>query len=106
MIELNVKIVGHELKQRKEKLEGGSVHEYDMLHVKMRGIGEDKTALTLELDPEAVVNYPLGDVCTATFEVRQTRLDLQSGSSIASASITIDGKTETFDGGLQAAVNS
>jgi hypothetical protein len=76
-VTINAKIVGHELKEEREKQPDGTVFTYDMLHVKMRGVGGDgKTRVTIVREPSEREKFPLGDVCEMRFEIRQTRLDL------------------------------
>jgi len=75
-VTINVKIVGHELKEEKEKLLGGGVHVYDMLHVRMKGVGGDKTRITLVVDPDQRDRFPLGDKGEVGFEIRQQRLPI------------------------------
>lgn len=76
-VTINAKIVGHELKEEKEKQADGSVVTYDMLHVKMRGVGSDgKTRVTIVREPSERETFPLGDICTTRFEILQTRLPI------------------------------
>ena len=73
-IQINIKIVGHELVEQKD----GDGEPYDMLKLKLRGIGDDrKTVSTLLLDPERKHDFPLGDKGELVFEIRQQRLPLE-----------------------------
>lgn len=78
----NVKIVGHELVEEKEKMADGTVYAFDMLHVKMRGYGEDKkTRMTLVVDCARALEFPLGEKAEIAFEIRQQRLNLSTAVS-------------------------
>lgn len=79
MITINVKIVGHELVETKEPsdIKGVPPTVYDMLHVKMRGVGSDKkTRATLVVDPNQREKFPLGDKGEIGFKIPQQRLDI------------------------------
>lgn len=82
MSAVNVKIVGHELVEEKEKMPDGTVYAFDMLHVKMRGFGEDKkTRLMLVVDCARAAEFPLGEKAELTLEIRQQRLNLSTAAS-------------------------
>ena len=77
MLEANMKIVGHELRTVREKAEKGTVEEHDMLQVKLRGIGGDKaTRAFIMVDPQHRRDFPMGENCTISFNVKQTSLEL------------------------------
>jgi hypothetical protein len=75
-LELALKVVGHELVTSKAK-QLGQILAYDMGHVKLRGVGEDKTRCMLVVDPERLADFPLGEVAIITAEIRQQKLALK-----------------------------
>jgi hypothetical protein len=81
---VNVKIVGHELKEWREKpaRKGDEPNVYDMLHVKMQGLGDDKkTRVTIVVDPDQAARFPLGDNGEISFEIRQGKLGLSTATA-------------------------